>query len=111
MKTLFAKVLNTPSLASNANFFDAGGNSKQALELQASLRNALDVPVSIVDIFRFPSPAQLANHLFGSTSATFRPTRYWILEYPCLTGRISMMVFVFRYRGRGGFPGLIQGQS
>lgn len=75
VKARFAEVLNMPSLASNANFFDAGGNSKQALELQSSLRNALGVRVSIVDIFRFPSPVQLANHLFGDRPTPPRPTR------------------------------------
>lgn len=75
VKALFAEVLGAPSIGRDANFFDAGGTSKQALELQVSLRDALRVPVTIVDIFRFPSPAQLTNHLFGNSGAPAYPSR------------------------------------
>ena len=75
VRAIFAKVLDTPSVGSEVNFFDAGGNSKQAIELQVSLRDTLGVPVTIVDIFRFPSPGQLATHLFGGASEPSRPSR------------------------------------
>jgi len=72
VQAIFAEVLGKPSMGSNVNFFDAGGSSKQALELQALLRNKLGVPVTIIDIFRFPSPGQLATHLFGRASGPSR---------------------------------------
>lgn len=65
LQDAFARVLKLPSISAEMNFFDAGGTSKTALELQISLRDALGLPVTIVDLFRFPSPARLAAHLFG----------------------------------------------
>ncbi|MDU8928709.1 phosphopantetheine-binding protein [Alisedimentitalea sp. MJ-SS2] len=67
VQAVFAGVLDMPSIARDTNFFDAGGNSKQALDLQLALRQKLGIPVSVVDIFRFPSPGALATHLFGNT--------------------------------------------
>lgn len=67
IKAIFAAILGAPAIGSDANFFDAGGDSKQALALQAALREALGVPVMIVDIFRFPSPRAISNHLSGAT--------------------------------------------
>lgn len=72
VKAIFAEVLGTPSIGGDVNFFDAGGNSKQALELHVLLRNRLGVALTIIDIFRFPSPGQLASHLFGEASAPSR---------------------------------------
>ncbi len=75
VRAIFAKILDTPSIGGDVNFFEAGGNSKRALELQVSLRNQLGVPVTIVDIFRFPSPGQLTIHLFGQASKSSRRSR------------------------------------
>ncbi len=75
VQAIFAEALNKPSIGSDINFFDVGGNSKQALELQVLLKDKLGVPVTIVDIFRFPSPGQLATHLFGEASEPSRPSR------------------------------------
>lgn len=76
VQALFAKALGTDSISGDTNFFDAGGTSKGAVELQAALRGALGVPVTIIDIFRFPSPRQLAAHLFGTAAAAPpRPSR------------------------------------
>lgn len=75
VQAIFAAILDQPSIGREVNFFDAGGTSKQALELQVSLRDKLGVPVTIVDIFRFPSPGQLAAHLFGGPSKPALPSR------------------------------------
>ncbi len=76
VQAIFAGILGKPSVGSEVNFFDAGGNSKQALELQVSLRDRLGVPVTIIDIFRFPSPRLLASHLAGGLrSKPLRPSR------------------------------------
>lgn len=75
VQAIFAEHLGMPSIGSDVNFFDAGGTSKQALELHLALRNRLGVPVTIVDIFRFPRPGQLAAHLFGGVGAPSRPSR------------------------------------
>jgi len=75
VQAIFAQVLGKPSIGREVNFFDAGGNSKQALELHGLLRDKLGVAVTIVDIFRFPSPDLLATHLFGGAHKPTRPNR------------------------------------
>lgn len=75
VQAIFAAILNQPTIGKEVNFFDAGSNSKQALELQVSLRDKLGVPVTIVDIFRFPSPGLLATHLFGEAAKPRLPSR------------------------------------
>jgi len=75
VQTIFAEILGKPSIGGDVSFFDAGGSSKLALELHVSLRGRLGVPVTIIDIFRFPSPRQLATHLSGGTSIPSRPSR------------------------------------
>ncbi len=72
LRGIFAEVLGVSRFAADANFFDAGGTSKKALDLQAALKARLGAPVSVVDIFRFPRPDLLASHLSGGAS---RPTR------------------------------------
>ncbi len=72
VKAIFAEILGKPSIGGDVNFFDAGGNSKQALELHVLLRSKLGVPLTIIDIFRFPSAGQLATHLFGEARGSSR---------------------------------------
>lgn len=74
VQAIFAEVLNKPTIGSEVNFFDAGGSSKSALELQVALRDKLGVPVTIIDIFRFPSAGQLSTHLFGAPTKASVPT-------------------------------------
>jgi natural product biosynthesis luciferase-like monooxygenase protein len=45
------------------NFFDLGGHSLLAIELQRRLQLDLGTPVSLVDLFRFPTVTALAGHL------------------------------------------------
>ena len=61
----FAEVIGCSSVGSDDNFFDAGGSSKAALVLQRRLEVRLAMPVGLLDLFRFPTPARLAAHLGG----------------------------------------------
>ncbi|EPX77173.1 transferase hexapeptide repeat protein [Litoreibacter arenae DSM 19593] len=65
MRAIYAEFLGVPIIGKDENFFNAGGNSLLALKMQVSLQDRLEVPVTIVDIFRFPCPGQLAAHLSG----------------------------------------------
>ncbi|MCC5988225.1 MAG: hypothetical protein JJT95_11130 [Pararhodobacter sp.] len=75
VRAVFAEVLGLPAVGGDAGFFDSGGNSKLALELQRLLGQRLGVAVSIVDIFRYPSPARLAAHLFAGAGPPAQPGR------------------------------------
>lgn len=75
IRSIFAEALGQSSIGSDTNFFEAGGNSKQAMELQGLLKHKLGIPITIVDIFRFPSPDLLVRHLFGAPNSPSLPTR------------------------------------
>jgi amino acid adenylation domain-containing protein len=54
----------------HANFFDLGGHSLKMAQVHARLSEVLGRAISVVDLFRFPTVAQLAAHLNrdGNTS-------------------------------------------
>lgn len=68
VKAIYAEFLGVPTIGKDDNFFNAGGSSLLALKMQVSLQDRLKVPVTIVDIFRFPCPGQLAAHLAGGAT-------------------------------------------
>jgi len=75
VKDIYAEILGVPTIGGDDNFFDAGGNSMLAVKMQVLLKDRLKVPVTIVDVFRFPCPSQLAAHLSGEASIPSRPSR------------------------------------
>ena len=56
-------VLGLSSIGVEDNFFDVGGTSLRMVEIQTRLRRMLDRPVSIVDLFQYPTVRTLARHL------------------------------------------------
>ncbi|WP_420128652.1 amino acid adenylation domain-containing protein, partial [Longimicrobium sp.] len=62
---IWAQVLERARVGVNENFFDLGGHSLLLVKVQTRLRETLDRKVSIVDLFRFPTVAALAEHLGG----------------------------------------------
>jgi len=71
----FALVLRKPDLSAEDNFFDFGGSSKRALDLDAELQRSIGIRVPIVEIFRFPKPRQLADHLLDSVASSVTRSR------------------------------------
>ncbi|MGW7156779.1 non-ribosomal peptide synthetase, partial [Streptomyces sp. NPDC054887] len=65
----FTEALGLPSAVSiDDNFFDLGGQSLLAARLTNRLGSALNLRLTLRDVFRHPTPAQLAAHL-GDRSA------------------------------------------
>jgi amino acid adenylation domain-containing protein len=60
---IWAEVLGRARVGVKENFFDLGGHSLLLVEVQARLRQTLDRKVPVVDLFRFPTVAALAEHL------------------------------------------------
>jgi hypothetical protein len=60
---IFGQLLNLEKVGSNDNFFELGANSLLLVRANGLLRQALSVPVSLVDMFRFPTVASLARSL------------------------------------------------
>nr|WP_253900613.1 non-ribosomal peptide synthetase [Mycobacterium asiaticum] len=60
--SVFADVLQLASVAAEDNFFDIGGDSMRAVQLSAKAK-ALGLQVSVQDLFRLQTPAELAAGL------------------------------------------------
>jgi amino acid adenylation domain-containing protein len=60
---LYATVLGADQVGATDGFFDAGGNSLQAMRLVTELRAALAVDLDITAVFLNPAPRQLARVL------------------------------------------------
>jgi hypothetical protein len=57
---LYATILGTEKVGATDGFFEAGGNSLQAMRLITELRSALAVDLDITAVFLSPAPRQLA---------------------------------------------------
>jgi hypothetical protein len=57
---LYASVLGHEQAGATDGFFDAGGNSLQAMQLITELRRALAVDLDVTAVFLAPAPRQLA---------------------------------------------------
>jgi natural product biosynthesis luciferase-like monooxygenase protein len=60
---IWAEELGVTSLSIDQNFFDAGGHSLLAVQVQARLQAELARPVSLTDLFRYPTVRRMAEHL------------------------------------------------
>lgn len=59
-------VLRTEAIGTHDNFFDIGGDSLLAAQVLHLLRQRLSQPVSLTDLFRFPTVHKLAERLGGT---------------------------------------------
>ncbi|MGB5810016.1 MAG: MupA/Atu3671 family FMN-dependent luciferase-like monooxygenase, partial [Polyangiales bacterium] len=64
---VWKRTLELPAVGRDHNFFDLGGHSLLAVQTLRVLQEALDHPVSLIDMYRFPTVASLAGHLSGDT--------------------------------------------
>lgn len=62
---LWCEVLGLSEVGTNDNFFDLGGHSLLTIQVHARLKEKVDRPLSLVDLFRFPTIGALANFLGG----------------------------------------------
>ncbi|MEW1639476.1 phosphopantetheine-binding protein, partial [Streptomyces sp. NPDC093801] len=73
---LFTEVLAvTGRLSIDDDFFDHGGHSLLAARLTHRLGTALDVSLTLRDVFQYPTPAALAQRLEARLSAGAAPPR------------------------------------
>jgi acyl carrier protein len=70
---IWAEVLGCARVGVKENFFDLGGHSLLLVKVQARLREALDRKIPIVELFRFPTVAALAEHLGGEGEGAGEP--------------------------------------
>ncbi|WP_328745021.1 amino acid adenylation domain-containing protein [Streptomyces sp. NBC_00285] len=76
---LYAAVLGVPSVSIDDHFFHLGGHSLLATRLIGRIRAVWDTPVTIRDLFQYPTPALLAEHIAenagGNPLETLLPIR------------------------------------
>jgi non-ribosomal peptide synthetase component F len=63
---VWSAVLGVAEVRGTDNFFDIGGDSFALVQVQARLSEAAGRPVTLIDLFRFPSVRALADHLDGA---------------------------------------------
>ena len=94
------KVLGVSVVGPEDNFFDLGGNSLLLVQAHERLERKLGRAVSPLDLFQFPTPRRLAEHL-GSTG---RPGPLEERRSQQLQGRERMRVRRRQRRGEGESP-------
>jgi acyl carrier protein len=66
--TVWQEVLMVERVGRNDNFFDLGGNSLLAIQVQSSLQKIFEHNFSIVKIFQYPTISTLAKYLSEASS-------------------------------------------
>lgn len=60
---IWEQVLNNKNLSVHENFFDAGGNSLLMSKVHREIKKHLEIPVSIMDLFQYPTVKTLSAYL------------------------------------------------
>lgn len=66
---IFAKLLGLPSISTQANFFELGANSLLMVQARSQLNQQLQRHVPLVNLYRYPTVASLAQALTGSAES------------------------------------------
>lgn len=65
---IWQQVLQVEQVGLHDNFFELGGSSLLIVQARSKLREVLDIDVSLVDLFRYPTVASLAEKLGSNPS-------------------------------------------
>jgi acyl carrier protein len=63
---IWKRVLGVAVVGREENFFDLGGHSLLVVQAHRALREKLDRPLSLTDLYRFPTVGGLAGYLGGT---------------------------------------------
>ncbi len=66
---VWSELLRKSSIGADENLFDLGANSLLVMQANVQLRTALGKPLSLVEMFQFPTVAKLAAHLQSPAAA------------------------------------------
>jgi amino acid adenylation domain-containing protein len=74
---VWCDVLGLRSVGRDENFFDVGGHSLLAVDVFTRLKTICDVPLSVVDLFTYPTISSLADYVVrvasGATESSTEP--------------------------------------
>jgi acyl carrier protein len=62
---VWAEVLNVSQVGMDDNFFDLGGHSLLTVQMHRRLKELVDRPLALTDLFRFPTIRSLVEFLEG----------------------------------------------
>lgn len=65
ISSVWSEVLRRPDVGLDDNFFDIGGNSLLMVQAYSKLREATNVTLSVIDLFRYPTIRLLAGAISG----------------------------------------------
>ncbi|MFB9913675.1 phosphopantetheine-binding protein, partial [Rhizobium paknamense] len=63
LASLFAEVLGVERVGIDDNFFDMGGHSLLALQLQHKLKRSMGIDVALRKVFEFPTVSMLSEQM------------------------------------------------
>ena len=66
---VWQEVLHLESVGVGDNFFDLGGHSLLVVQVHRALRSQIDQPLSLTDLYRFPTVGSLAAFLSSGGGA------------------------------------------
>ena len=69
LAALWCELLKCERVGVDDNFFALGGNSLLIIQLHGRLRKQFDAATSVVELFKYPTIARLAEHLRGNGDA------------------------------------------
>ena len=79
---IWQEVLEEESIGINDNFFQLGGHSLLAIRLIAYVRKEMEVELSIMDLFTYPTIAKLAKYIDTSGNNNTLPSIPSVTNYP-----------------------------
>jgi amino acid adenylation domain-containing protein len=74
LAAIWKSVLDKKEVGIHDNFFDMGGDSLSIANLQTAMDRELNLHVSIVDLFQYPTIAQMSRHLDMQTTSNLYST-------------------------------------
>jgi amino acid adenylation domain-containing protein len=72
LSDIWTKSLGLKKVGIHDNFFDLGGHSLLMVQVQAKVAEKLNTPVSIVEMFQYPTVGSLARHLSQPSAGSDR---------------------------------------
>lgn len=69
LAVIWAKLLELDEVGVNDNFFDLGGNSILSLKLGLLIRRELNVEITVVALFQYPTVRTMANYLSSNDTS------------------------------------------
>ncbi len=71
LTTLWKTILGSDDIGPNDNFFNVGGSSRKAFELASAIKRNIQITITPIDIFRYPTIASFSKNFSEEDSPHF----------------------------------------